>query len=130
MYEVLSQLCFLKSVLKFSVQTFNQPLFSNFPLTILSLQQFFPSVILFPSKRFPHQKAQSKIFFPIFKGKNPPKSKSQMPSKKSKGPKAQSKAPKRKSPKKPLALLQWAFYKSGKQGGAEALGEGHDILAG
>jgi hypothetical protein len=36
-------------MLKFSVQTFYQPLFSIFPLAIL-----------FPSKRFPHQKAQSK----------------------------------------------------------------------
>jgi hypothetical protein len=83
-----------------------------------------PSIILFPFKRFPHQKAQCKIIFPIFKGKKPSKSKSQMPSKKSKCPKAQSKAPKGKSPKKPLALLQWAFYTSGKQGGAEALGRG------
>jgi hypothetical protein len=31
MYEVLSQLCFLKPMLKFSVQTFYQPLFSIFP---------------------------------------------------------------------------------------------------
>jgi hypothetical protein len=48
-------------MLKFSVQTFYQPLlshsfpFSNFPLAIL-----FPSVILFPSKSFPHQKAKGK----------------------------------------------------------------------
>jgi hypothetical protein len=42
-----SQLCFLKLMLKFSVQTFYQPLFS-----------IFPSTILFPSKSFPHQKAQ------------------------------------------------------------------------
>jgi hypothetical protein len=47
-------------MLKVSLQTFYQPLFShsfpfsNFPLTVL-----FPSVILFPSKSFPHQKAQS-----------------------------------------------------------------------
>jgi hypothetical protein len=36
-------------MLKFLVQTFYQPLFSH----------SFPSVILFPSKSFPHQKAQS-----------------------------------------------------------------------
>jgi hypothetical protein len=77
MYEILSQLCCLKPMLKFSVQTFYQHLFSIFPSTILfpsaivpfsfyhfsfnnSFQQFFPSIILFPSKSFPHQKAQSK----------------------------------------------------------------------
>jgi hypothetical protein len=49
LYDVLSQLCFLKPMLKFSVQTFYQPLFSTFPL-----------VTLFPSKSFPHKKAQSK----------------------------------------------------------------------
>jgi hypothetical protein len=47
-------------MLKFSVLTFSQPFFghsfpfSNFPLAIL-----FPSVILFPYKSFPHQKAYS-----------------------------------------------------------------------
>jgi hypothetical protein len=51
-------------MLKFSVQTFYQPLFShsfpfsNFPAIL------FPSVILFPSKSFQHQKAQSKRIKP------------------------------------------------------------------
>jgi hypothetical protein len=72
MYEVLSQLCFLRPMLKFSVQAFYQPLFS-----------IFPSIILFPSKSFPHQKAQSKSFFPIVKSKKPkvkpPKAKAPLP---------------------------------------------------
>jgi hypothetical protein len=44
------------------VQTFYQPLFSIFPLAIL-----------FPSKSFLHQKAQSKSFFPKAKAKSPAK---------------------------------------------------------
>jgi hypothetical protein len=59
MYEVLSQLCFLKPMLKFSVQTFYQPLFSIFPSTILFPSAIFPFNNSFPSKSFPHQKAQS-----------------------------------------------------------------------
>jgi hypothetical protein len=55
MIEVLSQLCFLNPMLKFIVQTFYQPVFSIFPSAIL-----LPSVIIFLSKSFPHQKAQSK----------------------------------------------------------------------
>jgi hypothetical protein len=78
-------LSFLRLKLKFSVQTFYQPLFShtflfgNFPLAILS-----PSVILFPSKSFQHQKAQIK---------------SQRQKAKAKGKK-----------QKPSAFLQWVFY--------------------
>jgi hypothetical protein len=51
-------------MLKFSVQTFYQTLFSHtFPFGN------FPSVILFPSKSFPHQKAQSKTPKPKLKPK-------------------------------------------------------------
>jgi hypothetical protein len=112
MYEILSQLCCLKPMLKFSVQTFYQHLFSIFPSTILfpsaivpfsfyhfsfnnSFQQFFPSIILFPSKSFPHQKAQSK-------------------------------APKKQKAKAPLPA-SGVFYSS-KQGGA--MGRGCDIVTG
>jgi hypothetical protein len=90
----------------FSVQTFYQPLFShcfhfrNIPLAIL-----FPSVILFPSKSFPHQKTKPKK--PL----------------QNKKPKVKAKGKKQK----PQAFLQQAFY---KQGGAHALGEGHDIVTG
>jgi hypothetical protein len=45
-------------MLKFPVYTFYQTLFSIFPSAIFPL---FPSTILFPSKSFPHQKAQSKV---------------------------------------------------------------------
>jgi hypothetical protein len=101
MYEVLSQLCFLKPMLKFSVQTFYQPLFSIFPSTIL-----FPSAI-FPSKTFPHQKAQSKVkaSSQYSKAKSPPKQKAKS---QAKGPKAQSKAPKAKAPLPPSGV----FYSS------------------
>jgi hypothetical protein len=91
MYEVLSQLCFLKPMLTFPMQTFYQPLFSIFSSTL------FPSIILFPSKSFPHQKAQSKGFSPIFEGKKAP------PKQKSPKAKAQSKK------QKPLFLLQGSF---------------------
>jgi hypothetical protein len=48
-------------MLKFSVETFYQPFFSHsFPFSNFPLAILFPSVILFPSKSFPHQKAQSK----------------------------------------------------------------------
>jgi hypothetical protein len=83
------------------VQTFYQPFFthsfpfSNFPLAIL-----FSSLILFHSKSFPHQKAQSKRIKPKPK------------------PNAKSK----KAPSPPSVGL------SGKQGGAEALGEESDIV--
>jgi hypothetical protein len=47
-------------MLKFSVQTSYQPLFSHsFPFSNIP-EILFPSVILFPSKIFPHQKAQTK----------------------------------------------------------------------
>jgi hypothetical protein len=75
-------------MLKFSVQTFYQLLFS-----------IFPSIILFPSKSFPHQKAQSKSVFPIFKGKKPPRA---------------------KNPKASLPL-SGVFYSS-KQGGTKGRG--------
>jgi hypothetical protein len=78
-------------MLKLSVQTFYQTLFS-----------IFPSAILFPSKSFSHQKAQTKV----------PKDKSQ-----AKSPKAQSKAPKAKGPLPPSGV----FY-STKQGGATGRG--------
>jgi hypothetical protein len=53
--KVLSQLSFLRPMLKFSVQIFYQPLFRHsFPFNN------FPLAILFPSKSFPHQKAKSK----------------------------------------------------------------------
>jgi hypothetical protein len=73
--------------------------------TILFLSAIFPSIILFSSKSFPHQKAQSKSFFPIFKGKEPLKAKSQKPRKK-----AQCKAPKAKAP----LLLQGSFIAANK----------------
>jgi hypothetical protein len=48
-------------MLKFSVHTFYQPLFSIFPSAIFPFPfGIFPSTILFPSKGFPHQKTQSK----------------------------------------------------------------------
>jgi hypothetical protein len=112
MYEVLSQLCFLKPILKFSVQTFYQPLFSIFPSAIFPFNNFFPS------KSFPHQKAQSKSFFPIIKGKKSPRAKSQKPSKKSK-----EKPQKAKAPLPPSGV----FYSS-KQSGA--MGRGGDIATG
>jgi hypothetical protein len=110
-------------MLKFSVQTFYQPLFNNsFPFNNFSLfplafslqqffshQQFFSSIILFPSKSFPHQKAHSKSFFPIFKGKKPPKQKAKS---QAKSPKAQSKAP----------LPPSGVFYSSKQGGATGRG--------
>jgi hypothetical protein len=97
-------------MLKFSGQTFYQPLFSIFPSAIVpsSLWHFpsmilfpsaifsfsiFPSTILFHSKSFLHQKAQSKT----------PKGKSQ---------KAKAKAP---------LPLSGVFYSS-KQGGAKGRG--------
>jgi hypothetical protein len=101
-------------MLKFSVQTFYQPLFShsflfsNSPLAII-----FPSVILFPYKNFPNKKAQSKS------QKTQPK----------KPLKAKAKGKKQK----PQALLQpcsGPFINSSKQTGAEAHGEGHDIVTG
>jgi hypothetical protein len=99
-------------MLKFSVQTFYQPLFSTFPSAIL-----FPSV---PFQKFPHQKAQRKSFFPIFKGKKPPGQKAKSQAKKSKSPKVQKpkvKPPKAKSPLPPSGV----FYSS-KQGGAMGRG--------
>jgi hypothetical protein len=71
-----------------------------------------PSIILFPSKIFPFQKAQSKNFFLIFKGKNPHKGK------------AKQKVQKLKiKPQKAKALLppSRVFY-SNKQG--RAMGRG------
>jgi hypothetical protein len=48
-------------MLKFLVQTFYPPLFSHsFPFSNFPLAILFPSVILFPFKSFPYQKAQSK----------------------------------------------------------------------
>jgi hypothetical protein len=92
------------------LQTFFQPLFSytfpfnNFP-AVLS-----PSVILFPSKNFPHQKAQSKRTKP--KPKKPSKAKAKI------------------KKQKPQPSFN-AFYKQWQQGGAEALGrEGLDIVTG
>jgi hypothetical protein len=84
---------------------FYQPLFS-----------VFPSTILFPFKSFPHQKAQSKSFFPIFKDKKPPKAKSQ-----AKNLKAQSKTPKEKS-------LSSSFQGLLQQQTGWSHGEGRDIV--
>jgi hypothetical protein len=56
MYEVLSQLCFLKPMLKFSVQTFYQPLFSIFPSTILFPSAIFPFNNSFPFQKLPTPK--------------------------------------------------------------------------
>jgi hypothetical protein len=104
-------------VLKFLVQTFYQPLFSiSFPCNkFFSLHQFFPSIILFPSKSFPHQKAQSKIFFLIFKGKKHPSPQSKKPKAKPKVQKSKSKALKGKGP-------FTSFFYSSKQGGAMGRG--------
>jgi hypothetical protein len=88
-------------MLKFSVQTVYQPPFSKFPLAIL-----FPSGILFPSKSFPHQKAQNKKPKPKLKVKAKGKS------------------------KKSLFLFQGSFTNSHKQGGAATLREGRDIVTG
>jgi hypothetical protein len=55
MYEVLSQLCFLKPVLKFSVQIFYQPLFSIFPSAIVPFSLWhFPFDDSFPFSSFSH----------------------------------------------------------------------------
>jgi hypothetical protein len=78
-------------MLKFLVQTSYQSLFSHsFPFSNFLL------AILFPSKIFPHQNAQSKSQ----SLKNPPK-----PKVKAKGKK-----------QKPQALLQQAFYKQWQTG--------------
>jgi hypothetical protein len=94
-------------VLKFSVQTFYPPLFSHpFPFSNFPLAILFPSLILFPSKSFPHQNAQSK--------KPKPKAK------------AQSKSQKQKAQKNLKPSFSRPLIPSGKQGGA--LREGHDIV--
>jgi hypothetical protein len=95
--------------------------FLSTPLqSFFSLQQFFSLVILFPSKIFPHQKAKSK--------RQKPKQKASYPKAKAKN---QRQKPKVKvKGKKPLFLLQGSFINSGKQGGAEVFGEGHDIVTG
>jgi hypothetical protein len=90
-------------MLKFSVQTFYQPLFSHtFPFSNFPLAILFPSVILFPSKSFPTPKS--------------PKQKNQAKAQKT----LQSKSQRQKA--KPQALLQGPFINISKQGGAEALG--------
>jgi hypothetical protein len=82
-------------MLKFSVQTFYQPLFSHsFPFSN------FPLAVLFPSESVPHQKAKA-----------PKTSKA----------KAQSKS---------QPSFSRPFTNHGKQGGPEALGDGHDIVTG
>jgi hypothetical protein len=92
-------------MLKFSVQSFYQPLFShsfpfnNFPLAIL-----FPSVILFPSKSFPHQKAQRKSQ----SAENPPK------------PEVKAKGKKKKTSSPPSG----AFYKQWQTGWSRGSGGG------
>jgi hypothetical protein len=92
MYEVLSQLCSLKPMLKFSVLIFYQPLFSIFPLTILFTSGVFPFNNSFPFQKLPTKKAKQKVQKPKVK---PQKAKAQ------------------KSPLPPSGV----FY-SGKQGGA------------
>jgi hypothetical protein len=78
-------------MLNFSVQTFYQPLFSHsFPFSNFPLAILFPSVILFPSKSFPHQKAQSK--------RQKPKAKAPGPKAKDKKEKAQKKKKKPSCP--------------------------------
>jgi hypothetical protein len=68
-------------MLKFSVQTFYQLFFSHsFPFSKFSLAILFSSVILFPSKSFPHQKAQRKSQSP----ENLPKPKGKAKGKKQK----------------------------------------------
>jgi hypothetical protein len=95
--------------LAFSFQQFSLQQFFPFPFSI------FPSTILFPSKSFPHQKAQSKNFFPIFKGKKLTKAKSQ-----AKIPEAQMTKVKPQKAKGPLAP-SGVFYGS-KQGGTTGRG--------
>jgi hypothetical protein len=96
-------------MLKFSVQTFYQPLFTNsFPLSnlplALSLQQFiFPSASFSPPKA-PTSKAQS-----LFHSK--------------------SKSPQNKS-KSWASSFSESFIPSGIHGGAAVLREGHDIVTG
>jgi hypothetical protein len=92
-------------MLKFSVQTFYQPLISNSPLAIIfpsaiSLQHFpfsnsFPFNDPFPFQSLPHQKAKSQK----------PKSQKQKPQAKSPKQKAQSKSPKQKALHPPSASL-------------------------
>jgi hypothetical protein len=65
-------------MLKFSVQTFYPPLFSHsFPFRNFPSATLFPSVILFPFKSFPHQKAQSKSQTPKTQSKAQSKSQRQ-----------------------------------------------------
>jgi hypothetical protein len=70
----------------------------------------FPLAVLFPSKSFPHQNAQSKSQSP----KNPPK------------PKVKAKDKKQKPP----ALLQQPFINSSKTGWSRGSGEVGDIVTG
>jgi hypothetical protein len=114
MDEVLSQLCFLKPMLKFSVQTFYQPLFSIFPSTILFPQQFFPLIILFPSKSFSHKRPKVKSYSQYSKAKGPPKQKAQAKQKVQK--------PKVKLQKAKALLPPSGVFYSSKQGGAMGRG--------
>jgi hypothetical protein len=100
MYEVLSQLCFRKPILKFSVQTFYQLLFSIFPLA------FFP----FSLYRFPFNNS-----FTLPKASHIKKAQS-------KAPKGKSQKQKAKAPLPPPGV----FYGS-KQGRATG---GRDIATG
>jgi hypothetical protein len=89
------------------VHTFYQPLFSHtFSFSNFSL------AILFRSKSFPHQKAQSKRT----KQKPPQNLLKQKIS--------------RQKVKSSQPSFSGPFINSGKQGGTEALGEGRDIISG
>jgi hypothetical protein len=97
-------------MLKFSMETFYPPLFShcfpfsNFPAIL------FPSVILLPSKTFPHQKS---------KAQKTSKAEAQN---KNQRQKAKSPRQKAEAPSPPSV--------GSKQGGEEALREGRDIVTG
>jgi hypothetical protein len=92
-------------MLKFSVQIFYQALFSHsFPFSNFPLAVLFPSVIIFPSKSFPHQKAKSQ------------RQKASCPKAKAKSP-----SPSPSQKQKPLFCLQGSFINSSKWDAAVAM---------
>jgi hypothetical protein len=106
------------------VQTFYQPLFSHsFPFSNFPLAILFPSVILFLSKRFPHQKAQRQRQEPLIP-KQKPQTKAQSEKPKPKA-KPRSKSQRQKNL---MSSFSRSFINSCKQGGA--LREGRDIVTG
>jgi hypothetical protein len=112
--------CFLKPVLKFSVQAFNNPSLAFslqqcflFPFSIFPSTIFFPSAILPFNNTFPSK--QSKSFFPLFKGPQSKRPKAKQKVQKPQKPKVN--PPEAKAPLPPSRV----FY-SNKQGGAKGRG--------